>query len=130
MSSRWQSLAHRLSPGTGAEPESVVSLLRHGGATQVAGARRSLMGASLPWIERFLSLGGLEALFGVLERSGSASLRDTLLQVHCVDCLRAVMNARAGLDFIVREPRYTRKLAHGQSLAWGYSPRFWEGLPQ
>ncbi|CAN7945897.1 unnamed protein product, partial [Ixodes pacificus] len=117
MSSRWQSLAHRLSPGTGAEPESVVSLLRHGGATQVAGARRSLMGASLPWIERFLSLGGLEALFGVLERSGSASLRDTLLQVHCVDCLRAVMNARAGLDFIVREPRYTRKLAHGQSHA-------------
>lgn len=67
-------------------------------------------------MHEFLSRDGLEALFASLQRFGRktpASLETALVLIHCVECLRAVMNCKTGLDHIVENERYTRELVQG-----------------
>lgn len=120
MSLRWRSLASRSRLGSGPggdgpwEPDECVKLLANPDLTRLTVVKRELGRASSSWMTRFLELDGLDALFGALDAfSGhhEASFQDAVLQLHCVECLRALMNARTGLDHIVRQPRYTRKLA-------------------
>lgn len=122
MSLRWRSLASRSRLGSGPsdgpwEPDECVKLLTSADLTRLTIVKRELGRASSAWMTRFLELDGLDALFSALDAfSGhhEASFQDAVLQLHCVECLRALMNARTGLDHIVRQPRYTRKLAEGE----------------
>ncbi|KAH7969342.1 hypothetical protein HPB52_016832 [Rhipicephalus sanguineus] len=120
MSLRWRSLASRSRLGSGPggdgpwEPDECVKLLANPDLTRLTVVKRELGRASSSWMTRFLELDGLDALFCALDAfSGhhEASFQDAVLQLHCVECLRALMNARTGLDHIVKQPRYTRKLA-------------------
>ena len=70
-------------------------------------------------MEDFLNLDGLSVLFETMARKGSGSrnmtISDTLLQLECVTCVRAVMNGEIGLAHITKDQSYTRKLAEGLS---------------
>ncbi|KAL3215907.1 hypothetical protein MRX96_033379 [Rhipicephalus microplus] len=96
MSLRWRSLASRSRLGSGPggdgpwEPDECVKLLANPDLTRLTVVKRELGRATV---------------------HHEASFQDAVLQLHCVECLRALMNARTGLDHIVRQPRYTRKLA-------------------
>lgn len=130
MSGKWRGLASRLGspkegsvrPGTAVhgdsenDPDTCVFLLSGAGLQQLTAVKRALAHATADWVNRFLELDGLDALFGALDRfSTQGTFQDAVLQLHCVECLRALMNLRTGLDHIVQHPIYTRKLA--QALA-------------
>ncbi|KAH9373940.1 hypothetical protein HPB48_001116 [Haemaphysalis longicornis] len=126
MSLRWRKAATRSSPRRGSsdsdrpwDPEQCVKLLAgNTDLTRLTIVKRELAHASSSWMNRFLELDGLEALFRALDTySAQTSFQDAVLQLHCVECLRALMNGRTGLDHIVGQPRYTRKLAEGESYA-------------
>lgn len=66
------------------------------------------------WLEDFLNLDGLGVLFESLERlsdRGFSSITDAILQLECVLCVKTVMNSTSGLEYIINNDDYTRKLA-------------------
>lgn len=68
-------------------------------------------------MSEFLELRGLDVLFESLERLCDKSYNkfaDAVLQLECVTCVKAVMNSKTGLDYIVFHPDYTRNLARGK----------------
>lgn len=81
-----------------------------------AGLRRRLEASKEAWMVQFLELRGLDLLMEALERlsgRGCARIADTLLQLTCVACIRAVMNSSAGLHFILDNEDYVKTLAQG-----------------
>ncbi|XP_076038925.1 inverted formin-2-like [Oratosquilla oratoria] len=95
-------------------PETCVTLLRMPCVTNYSGMMKLMEKAPKEWLEEFLDLDGLGVLFESLERlsdRGFSSIADALLQLECVRCVKAVMNSTTGLEYLVREHSYTRKLA-------------------
>ena len=74
-------------------------------------------------MEQFLTLGGLSAIFDALEAlgmQGFSSITDALRQLECVNCVKAVMNNKFGLEFIIAQPGegFVKKLAQGAYPSW------------
>lgn len=105
----------------GADPELCITLMDRG--LNFRGLMHRLKTADQQWMEQFLALGGLTAIFDALEalaRLGFSSIADALKQLECVACVKAVMNNKFGLEFIIAQPGegFVRKLAEG---AWSRS---------
>ncbi|XP_022690167.1 inverted formin-2-like, partial [Varroa jacobsoni] len=99
-------------------PEACICILRTPTVENFAGLKKLLSRCNASWMHEFLSRDGLEALFASLQRFGRktpASLETALVLIHCVECLRAVMNCKTGLDHIVENERYTRELVQALS---------------
>jgi len=82
-----------------------------------SGLRRRLESSDQAWMAQFLEQRGLDLLMEALARvsgRGCSRIADALLQITCVECVRAVMNARAGLHFILDHRGYVRTLAQGE----------------
>ncbi|OQR72794.1 inverted formin-2-like [Tropilaelaps mercedesae] len=97
-------------------PEICIQLLRTPTVENFAGLKKLLSRCDASWMREFLSRRGLEALFRSLQRlarQAPASLETALALIHCVECLRAVMNCKTGLDYIVKNEMYTRELVQG-----------------
>mgnify|MGYP002224309941 CR=1 FL=1 len=65
----------------------------------------------------FLEKDGLGVLLECLNLLGARpghSVADTLMQVQCIACLRAVMNFESGLYYVVGHHEYTRQLARSE----------------
>lgn len=100
----------------GADPELCISLLERG--LNFSGLKHRLREADQKWMEQFLSFGGLSAIFEALQTLGErgfASIAEALRQLECVACVKAVMNNRFGLEFIIHTPgeKFVQKLAQG-----------------
>lgn len=100
----------------GADPELCITLLERG--LNFTGLKARLKAADQTWIEHFISMGGIPALFDALEalgKKGFSSIVDAIRQLECVGCVRAVMNNRFGLEFIVETTgeTFVRKLTEG-----------------
>lgn len=100
----------------GADPELCITLLERG--LNFTGLKNRLRAADQGWMEQFITLGGITALFDALEalgRKGFSSITDALRQLECVACVKAVMNNRFGLEFIIETTgeAFVRKLAEG-----------------
>ena len=109
----------------GADPELCITLLERG--LNFTGLKNRLRAADQGWMEQFITLGGITALFDALEalgRRGFSSITDALRQLECVACVKAVMNNRFGLEFIIETTgeAFVRKLAEG-GLARGSAGR-------
>ena len=81
-----------------------------------SGLRRRLEASSESWMVQFLELRGLDLLMEALERlsgRGCSRIADALLQLTCVECVRAVMNSSTGLIFILDNEGYVRTLTLG-----------------
>lgn len=86
----------------GADPELCITLLERG--LNFTGLKARLKAADQVWIEHFIMIGGIPALFDGLEalgKKGFSSIVDAIRQLECVGCVRAVMNNRFGLEFII-----------------------------
>jgi hypothetical protein len=97
----------------GADPELCITLLERG--LNFTGLKARLKAADQAWIEHFISVGGIAALFDALEalgKKGFSSIVDAIRQLECVGCVRAVMNNRFGLEFMVEASgdTFVRKL--------------------
>jgi len=100
-----------------AEPELCINLLSRG--LNFKGMVDRLRSADQDWMEHFLSLGGLSAIFDALESlcaKGFSSITDALRQLDCVNCVKAIMNNKFGLEFIIAQPGegFIKKLAQGK----------------
>lgn len=103
----------------GADPELFITLMDRG--LNFRGLMHRLKTADQHWIEQFLSMGGLTAIFDALEAMGTqgfSSITDALKQLECVACVKAVMNSKFGLDFIILQPGegFVKKLTQGACI--------------
>lgn len=111
----------------GADPELCITLLER--CLNFSGLKHRLLTADQAWIEQFLAIGGISAVFNALEalgQRGFTSIADALRQLECVGCVKAIMNNRFGLEFIIAMPGegFVKKLAQGMYvlLSRVYSP--------
>lgn len=99
-----------------ADPELCIRLLQVPTVVNYSGLKRRLDGSDQAWMVQFLELSGLDLLLEALDRlsgRGCSRISDALLQLTCVNCVRAVMNSSAGIHFIVDNEGYVRKLSQG-----------------
>ncbi|KAJ8290405.1 hypothetical protein GJAV_G00012390 [Gymnothorax javanicus] len=97
-----------------ADPELCIRLLQVPTVVNYSGLKRRLEGSDQAWMVQFLELSGLDLLLEALDRlsgRGCSRISDALLQLTCVNCVRAVMNSSAGIHFIVDNEGYVRKLS-------------------
>ncbi|XP_047466613.1 inverted formin-2 isoform X2 [Mugil cephalus] len=97
-----------------ADPELCIRLLQVPTVVNYSGLKRRLEGSDQIWMVQFLELSGLDLLLEALDRlsgRGCSRIADALLQLTCVNCVRAVMNSSAGIHFIIENEGYIRKLS-------------------
>ncbi|XP_038633957.1 inverted formin-2-like isoform X4 [Scyliorhinus canicula] len=103
-----------------AEPELCIRLLQVPTVVNYSGLRKRLENSSNDWMVQFLELSGLDLLLEALNRlsgRGVARISDALLQLTCVKCVRAVLNSSSGIDYIVNNEGYVRKLSQALDTA-------------
>ncbi|GCB60512.1 hypothetical protein scyTo_0006881 [Scyliorhinus torazame] len=103
-----------------AEPELCIRLLQVPTVVNYSGLRKRLENSSNDWMVQFLELSGLDLLLEALDRlsgRGVARISDALLQLTCVKCVRAVLNSSSGIDYIVNNEGYIRKLSQALDTA-------------
>ena len=101
-----------------AEPELCIRLIARPTVQNYTGIKRKLEKSSKEWMEEFIRLGGLEVLFLSLEKSCDnmrCTFIDAFIQVEAVNCVKAVINSKAGLHYMIESPNLTRTLATGTS---------------
>lgn len=100
---------------TSSSPSELVAALRSPSARLYAALKRRLAEPRAgAWTHQFLRLDGLAVLFdslAALSERRLTSFTDAYIQVECVSAIRAVMDSRIGLDYIVENKEYTTKLA-------------------
>ncbi|KAL6105988.1 inf2 [Pungitius sinensis] len=97
-----------------ADPELCIRLLQVPTVVNYSGLKRRLEGSDQTWMVQFLELSGLDLLLEALDRlsgRGCSRIADALLQLTCVNCVRAVMNSSTGIHFIIENEGYIRKLS-------------------
>ncbi|XP_077411492.1 inverted formin-2-like isoform X2 [Vanacampus margaritifer] len=97
-----------------ADPELCIRLLQVPTVVNYSGLKRRLDRSDQTWMVQFLELSGLDLLLEALDRlsgRGCSRIADALLQLTCVNCVRAVMNSSAGIHFIIENEGYIRKLS-------------------
>ncbi|XP_050989627.1 inverted formin-2 isoform X1 [Labeo rohita] len=97
-----------------ADAELCIRLLQVPTVVNYSGLKKRLEKSDQTWMVQFLELSGLDLLLEALDRlsgRGCSRIADALLQLTCVNCVRAVMNSSAGIHFIVDNEGYVRKLS-------------------
>ncbi|XP_059814366.1 inverted formin-2-like [Hypanus sabinus] len=103
-----------------AEPELCIRLLQTPTVINYSGLKKRLENSNNAWMLQFLELGGLDLLLEALDRlsgRGVTKITDALLQLTCVKCVRAVMNSSKGIDYIINNSGYVRKLSQALDTA-------------
>ncbi|KAM9652335.1 inverted formin-2-like isoform 3-T5 [Morphnus guianensis] len=119
---KWAALKEKLGPQEtdqseanleNAEPELCIRLLQMPSVVNYSGLKKRLENSDDVWMVQFLELCGLDLLLEALDRlsgRGVARISDALLQLTCINCVRAVMNSHKGIEYIVSNEGYVRKL--------------------
>ncbi|XP_032547288.1 inverted formin-2 isoform X1 [Chiroxiphia lanceolata] len=119
---KWAALKEKLGPQEtdqseanleNAEPELCIRLLQMPSVVNYSGLKKRLENSDDAWMVQFLELCGLDLLLEALDRlsgRGVARISDALLQLTCISCVRAVMNSHKGIEYIVSNEGYVRKL--------------------
>ncbi|XP_027029442.2 inverted formin-2 isoform X3 [Tachysurus fulvidraco] len=97
-----------------AEPELCIRLLQVPTVVNYSGLKKRLEGSDQAWMVQFLELSGIDLLLEALDRlsgRGCSRITDALLQLTCVNCVKAVMNSSIGIHFIMENEGYVRKLS-------------------
>lgn len=103
-----------------AEPELCIRLLQVPTVVNYSGLKKRLEGSDETWMVQFLELSGLDLLLEALDRlsgRGCSRITDALLQLTCVNCVKAVMNSSIGIHFIMENEGYVRKLSQGTTFS-------------
>lgn len=119
---KWSSLKRRLSDGdqgflfsSEVSPEFCVRLLRFPSVQTYCGIHSKLKSSSKDWMLQFLENNGMEVLLDALEKLGSLKLLfdAAVMLSECASCIKTVMNSKTGLDFMVGNRDFTRRLGRG-----------------
>lgn len=97
-----------------ASPEFCVRLLKSPSVQNYNGIRSKLRSSSDDWITEFLDNDGMEVLMGALERLSSKKLFvDAVMLLECTCCIKTVLNSKSGLEFMIGNRDFTRRLGRG-----------------
>jgi len=122
---KWSSLKRRLSDGdqgfllsSEVSPEFCVRLLRFPSVQTYCGIHSKLRSSSNNWMLGFLENNGMEVLLDALEKLGSLKLffDAAVMLLECASCIKTVMNSKTGLDFMVGNRDFTRRLGRGNVI--------------
>ncbi|NP_001084562.1 inverted formin-2 [Xenopus laevis] len=97
-----------------ADPELCIRLLQIPSVVNYSGLKKRLESSDDEWMCQFLELSGLDLLLEALDRlsgRGVARIADALLQLTCINCVRTLMNSHKGIEYIVNNEGYVRKLS-------------------
>ncbi|XP_062945557.1 inverted formin-2-like isoform X2 [Cynocephalus volans] len=97
-----------------ADPELCIRLLQMPSVVNYSGLRKRLESSDGSWMVQFLEQSGLDLLLEALARLSGRSvarIADTLLQLTCISCVRAVMNSQQGIEYILSNQGYVRQLS-------------------
>ncbi|XP_036604802.1 inverted formin-2 isoform X2 [Trichosurus vulpecula] len=120
---KWAALKDKLGPQDGdpteanlenADPELCIRLLQMPSVVNYSGLRKRLENSDDGWLVQFLEQSGLDLLLEALARlsgRGVARIADALLQLTCISCVRAIMNAHQGIEYILSNQGYVCKLS-------------------
>ncbi|XP_037020143.2 inverted formin-2 isoform X1 [Artibeus jamaicensis] len=120
---KWAALKEKLGPQDSdpteanlesADPELCIRLLQMPSVVNYSGLRKRLESSDGDWMVQFLEQSGLDLLLEALARlsgRGVARIADALLQLTCVSCVRAVMNSKQGMEYILSNQAYVRQLS-------------------
>lgn len=114
--SRVQNKVESVTISSDASVEFCVRLLRTAHLQNFAGLKTKLQTSSDQWISEFLNQGGMEILFQSLERlslSGRLAFMEAYMQLECVNCIKAVLNSKQGLDLLVQSKSLACSLTKG-----------------
>lgn len=123
LSKKWASLKEKLSPQESdqseanlenADPELCIRLLQIPSVVNYSGLKKRLESSDDNWMVQFLELSGLDLLLEALDRlsgRGVSRISDALLQLTCINCVRTLMNSHKGIEHIVNNEGYVRKLS-------------------
>ena len=93
------------------DPELSIQLLRVPSLPNYAGFRKIIEHAKPAWMEEFLMRDGLSVLFDKLEKvSSSFGISNAIFQLELVYAIRAVLNSRIGLEYLLTQRKLTRQL--------------------
>ena len=70
------------------------------------------------WNEEFLQLQGSDVLMDIVDTLGYkrvTQLSDALLLLESIECIKALMNSKMGLKYLVQHGEYLKKLVKGES---------------
>lgn len=99
------------------EPELCATMLKIPSMKTYNALKRKIKKCDREWIQGLLDSGGLDSLLDCVDSLGSkrvSQLSDALLLLECVACIKAMMNSRCGLDYLIQHKDYTRKLIKGK----------------
>lgn len=128
LSKKWASLKEKLSPQESdqseanlenADPELCIRLLQIPSVVNYSGLKKRLESSDDNWMVQFLELSGLDLLLEALDRlsgRGVSRISDALLQLTCINCVRTLMNSHKGIEHIVNNEGYVRKLSQGKDV--------------
>ncbi|XP_074852503.1 inverted formin-2-like isoform X2 [Carettochelys insculpta] len=120
---KWAAVKEKLAPQEtdqseanleNAEPELCIRLLQMPSVVNYSGLKKRLESSDDNWMVQFLELSGLDLLLEALDRlsgRGVSRISDALLQLTCINCVRALMNSHKGIEYIVSNEGYVRKLS-------------------
>ncbi|XP_078089316.1 inverted formin-2 [Mustelus asterias] len=95
------------------DPQFCIHLLKNPILRNYNKLKKYLIGSSNTWMVTFLELSGLDMMLEALDKlsgRGVPSIHDALLQLTCINCVRAVMNSQNGIDHIANDDNQIRKL--------------------
>lgn len=96
--------------------ELCVRLLSTSSLQNFSGLKTKLQASPGQWISEFLIQGGMDVLFQALERlsrTDRMAFLEAFMQLECVNCIKAVMNSKQGLDVIAQSRTMVRSLTKG-----------------
>ena len=106
-----------------ADPELCIHLITKPTVQNYSGIKSRIQKSTAEWMAEFLKLGGLEALFLSLERLSDKSVCsfvDAFIQLEAVQCIKAVMNSKVGLEHMIESQNFTRELTTGKMRHVGF----------
>ncbi len=99
------------------EPDICVGLLKMPSMSTYSALNKKLKSCSENWMMRFLEEDGLEVLLDAVSALSSrrvSALSDAMTLLECIACIKTVMNSKMGLEFLVQNQTYTRRLVKGK----------------
>lgn len=101
------------------DPELSIQLLRIPSLPNYAGFRKLVENAKPTWMEEFLERDGLACLFDRLEKlSASYSISNALFQLEVAYAIRAVLNSKIGIEYLLAHRQFTRQLINGKTFLY------------
>lgn len=96
------------------DPELSIQLLKIPSLANYSGFRKLIENAKSSWMEDFLEGDGLAVLFDRLEKlSTGFGITNALFQSEVAYAIRAVVNSKIGLEYLLAHRQFTRQLFSG-----------------